>query len=85
MSTGPHCVRALAIATALEVCDLSVSAGPEGVEAAVAALSGYVMDPIMTLSFGAEAAPAIRARQEHLAAWGWSLRGAGCCRRKIKV
>ena len=67
----------MAISIGREVYDLPVSAGPEGVEAAVAALSGYVMDPIMTLSFGAEAAPAIRARQEHLAAWGWSLRGAG--------
>jgi hypothetical protein len=55
---------------ALETVEVSVNVGVEGIDAAVAGLSGYLMDQMLYLTFGRAATPAILERARYLEEMG---------------
>eukprot|EP00929_Paragymnodinium_shiwhaense_P000820 TRINITY_DN101027_c0_g1_i1.p1 TRINITY_DN101027_c0_g1~~TRINITY_DN101027_c0_g1_i1.p1 ORF type:complete len:920 (+),score=74.32 TRINITY_DN101027_c0_g1_i1:94-2853(+) len=56
----------------LDVVDVSVTVGMEGIDAAVAGLSGYIMDQMLYLTFGRAATAAILERARILNQMGYS-------------
>jgi len=62
----------------LETVEVSVPVGEEGIDAAVAGLSGYLMDQMLYLTFGRAASPAILERARCLEEMGMTFGSSTC-------